>query len=127
MGTPFPNQVVGAGGALVVPVVRSPNFSIADQTGWAIFSNGDAYFFNVTADGAVTSNTVIIDGPGNGVFVYNGLPAEGNLIVSVANSSGYDDWDNAYSGPGISLSVPGSTPNSIQIRPDLGALLMYAT
>lgn len=127
MGTPFPNPVVGAGGALVVPLVRSPNFNLADQTGWAIYANGDAYFFNITADGAVTSNTVIVNGEGDGIFIYDGIPTTGNLVVSIAANSGYDHWNNTYSGPGISLSTPGGEPNSIQIRPDLGALLVYAT
>lgn len=126
MGTPFPDPVVGGGGQLVVPVMRSPNFNLAAQTGWAIFANGDAYFFNVTADGTVTSNSVVVSGAGDGVFIYDGTPAFGNLIVSIASGSGYDAYDNTYSGPGISLSVPGTEANSIQIRPDLGALLVYS-
>lgn len=126
MGTPFPNPVVGGGGALVVPVIRSPDFDLATQTGWAIYADGSAYFFNITAAGSVTSNTVIVKGPGDGVFIYDGTPAAGSLILAMASEAGTDHWGNAYSGPGISLSVPGAgSKNNIQVRPDLGAVLIY--
>jgi hypothetical protein len=127
MGTPFPNPVVGGGGALVVPLIRSPNFSLEDQTGWAIYANGDAYFFNVTAAGAVTATSVVVSGAGDGIFLYDGTPAYGNLLLAASSMSGDDQFGNPYTGPGISLSIPGSEPNSIQLRPDLGALLVYAT
>jgi len=127
MGTPFPNQVVGAGGGLIVPVIRSPDFDLATQTGWAIYANGDAYFFSVTAEGSVTANTVVVAGSGDGVFIYSGAPALGSLILSLASAAGKDSYGNEYSGPGISLSTPGLAPNAIQVRPDLGALLVYAT
>jgi len=128
MGTPFPNPVVGGGGALVVPVVRSPNFSLEDQTGWAIYANGDAYFFAITATGAVSANSVIVSGAGDGVFVYDGLPGLDTLVVSIASMAGTDQYDNPYSGPGISVSAPGPDggKNEIQIRPDKNAVLIYA-
>lgn len=126
MGTPFPNEVVGGGGALVVPVIRSPNFSLAGKTGWAIFSDGSAYFFNVTAAGAVTSNTVVVNGSGDGVFVYDGAPGLDSLVVAVVSAAGTDQYGNAYSGPGITVSAPGLTgKNQIQIRPDKNAVLIY--
>jgi hypothetical protein len=128
MGTPFANPVVGGGGALVIPLIRSPDFSIANKTGWAIMSNGDAYFFNIVAEGSVTANTVVISGSGDGLFVYDGIPAFGNLILAIASAAGTDSFGNEYSGPGIALSVPGvsATKNNIQIRPDLGGIFIYA-
>ncbi len=126
MGQAFPNPVVGGGGALVVPLIRSPNFSLEDQTGWAIYANGDAYFFNVTATGAVTATSVIVQGAGDGVFIYDGAPGPDTLVVSAASMSGADKYGNEYSGPGISLSIPGGAQNVIQLRPDLGAMLVYA-
>jgi hypothetical protein len=128
MGTPFPNPVVGGGGALVVPVIRSPNFSLEDQTGWAVYANGDAYFFNVTASGEVSANSVIVDGEGDGVFVYDGAPGPNTLIVSIASQAGTDGYGNPYSGPGISVSAPGPDggKNEIQVRPDKNAILIYA-
>lgn len=127
MGQPFANEVVGGGGALIVPVVRSPNFNLAAQTGWAIYANGNAYFFNVTATGAVTATSVIVDGGGAGVFVYDGPPALNSLVVSIASAAGSDTYGNSYSGPGIAVSAPGAGgKNIIQVRPDLNALLVYA-
>jgi hypothetical protein len=124
---PFNNPVMG-GPNLIRPRMQSPNFSIAAQTGWAIFENGDAFFFNITATGAVTSNTVIVAGAGDGVFVYDGAPASGSLVVAIAAAAGTDPYGNAYSGPGIAISAPGSGggKNEIQIRPDLNAVLIYA-
>lgn len=127
MSQPFSNPVVGGGGALVVPVIRSPDFDLAAQTGWAIYANGDAYFFNLTAAGSVTSNTVIVSGAGDGVFIYDGTPALNSLVVSLASAAGTDPYGNAYSGPGISVSAPGGGgKNEIQIRPDKNAVLIYA-
>lgn len=125
----FANPVVGGQGALVRTIIRSPNFSIPAHTGWGILRDGSAYFFNVTASGVVTANSVIIDGAGNGVFIYGGIPALGNLIVSATSGAGVDGEGNHYSGPGISVSAPGlgAGKNIIQIRPDLKAMLVYAS
>ena len=123
--TGFAHAIAGGQGNLVIPALQSPNFSLAGQTGWAILKNGDAYFFNVTAEGAVTSNTVVVSGAGDGVFIYDGVPALGNLIVAIASASGTDPYGNDYSGPGIVVSSPGGSQNEIQIRPDLNAVLVY--
>lgn len=120
----FDNPITGSDGQLVINQIQSSNFSLADQTGWQIQKNGDAYFFNITAAGSVTSNTVVIKGSGDGLFVYNGTPASGTLILSISSAAGEDDYGNAYSGPGISLSWPGFA-NSIQVRPDKKAILIY--
>jgi hypothetical protein len=124
----FANPVVGGQGSLVRPQIKSPDFSLATKTGWAILRDGSAYFFNVTAAGVVTANSVIVDGAGQGVFIYNGPAAHDNLIVSVASAAGSDPFANAYSGPGVSVSEPGpgAAKNIIQIRPDLKAMLIYA-
>lgn len=121
-------DIAGGVGKLITTQLQSPNFSLEDKTGWAILKNGDAYFFNVTADGSVTSNTVIVSGAGDGVFIYDGIPAPDNLVVSVASAAGTDAYGNAYSGPGISVSAPGAGggKNEIQVRPDKNAILIYA-
>jgi hypothetical protein len=127
MSMPFPEQVA-PGGILIYPQIQSPNFNLAAQTGWAIMSNGDAYFFNITAEGSITSNTVVVDGTGDGVFIYSGTPGPGTLILAMSSAAGTDRFGNHYSGPGIAISAPGSgTNNEIQIRPDLSAILIYAT
>ncbi len=126
--TGFAHAIAGGQGNLVIPALQSPNFSLADQTGWAILRNGDAYFFNVTAEGAVTATLVIAEGPGAGTFVYDGAAGPNTLIIAIASAAGIDPYGNAYSGPGISVSAPGlgGGKNEIQIRPDLNAVLIYA-
>ncbi len=123
----FSNPVIGGQGALVRTQIRSPDFSIPLQRGWAILQNGSAYFFNVTATGIVTANSVIVDGAGNGVFIYDGPAQHNNLVVAIASAPGTDQFANAYSGPGITVSAPGPTgKNEIQIRPDKKAIFVYA-
>lgn len=125
--TGFANPIIGGQGALVRPEIRSPGFSIPGKTGWAILRDGSAYFFNVTATGIVTATSVIVDGAGKGVFIYDGAAAHNNLVVSIASGPGTDLFSNAYSGPGISVSAPGPTgKNEIQIRPDKRAIFVYA-
>jgi len=123
----FQHAIAGGQGNLVVPQFQSPNFDLATQTGWAILKNGDAYFFNVTAEGSVTANTVVIAGSGDGVFIYSGIPANGNLILAMSSAAGTDAYGNDYSGPGIALSPVGGPFNEIQIRPDLSAILFYGS
>lgn len=123
----FTDPIVGGGGNLIRPSVQSPNFSLPGKTGWAILRDGSAYFFNVTATGAVTANSVIVGGPGDGVFVYDGLPGPGTLVVAIVSAAGTDHFGNAYSGPGIAISAPGPTgKNEIQVRPDKRAIFIYA-
>lgn len=106
------------------PAIQSPNFDLNAQTGWAIFANGDAFFFNITAEGSVTSNTVIVNGSGDGVFVYDGIPGPGTLVVAISSAAGTDPYGNPYSGPGIAISGPHGA-NEIQVRPDKNAILIY--
>ncbi len=123
--TGFAHAIAGGQGNLVIPALQSPNFSLAGQTGWAILKNGDAYFFNVTAEGSVTATVVIAEGPGSGTFIYDGAAANGNLILAMTSAAGTDAYGNVYSGPGITLSPPAGPFNEIQIRPDLSAMLFY--
>lgn len=68
-------------------------------------------------------NTTIINSAGT--FIYDGPPALGTLIIAMASAAGTDPYGNHYSGPGIAVSIPGTAGNQIQVRPDLGALLIY--
>jgi hypothetical protein len=95
----FHNPIIGGGGNLVYPQINSPNFSIAGKTGWGILKNGNAYFFNITAQGTITGSTFngtnfIINQ--SGAFFYTGTPASGNLFCSIASVSGTDAFTNAY-------------------------------
>jgi hypothetical protein len=69
-------------------------------------------------------NTTVINSAGT--FIYQGAPALGTLIIALASQAGTDPYGNHYSGPGIAVSIPGTIGNQIQIRPDLGALFIYA-
>ena len=98
MSVQFGNPVM-AGPLLARPVMESEGFSIGAQTGWAIYQNGDAYFFNIVAQGTVTATSFlgtdfVINSAG--VFFYNGTPAPGTLTGSWANSAGTDAYGNAY-------------------------------
>jgi hypothetical protein len=96
----FSDPIIGGGGALIYPAIKSPNFSIPSQTGWAILKNGSAYFFNVTASGIITATEFagtdfVIDSAGE--FFYSGTPALGNLIAAIApNAGGTDAYGNVY-------------------------------
>lgn len=104
MTTPFNNSIVGEQGTLVRSQIKSPNFSLAGQTGWAILKNGNAYFFNITATGTITATTFagtdfVINSAGE--FYYSGAPAAGNLVYSnVPGGSGTDTFGNHYLGNG---------------------------
>lgn len=94
----FIDPVVG-GTILRIPAVQSPNFSLANQTGWAIMQDGSAYFFNVTATGIITATAFqgtnfTIDAAG--IFFYSGAPAAGNLLIAIANTAGADPYGNVY-------------------------------
>jgi len=122
----FQHDIAGGSGNLIITQLQSPNFDLATQTGWAILKNGDAFFFDVTATGSITSNTVIVSGSGDGVFIYEGLPAKGTLVLALVSAAGTDSFGNEYSGPGISVSQVGGSANFLQIRPDLGGMFIYA-
>jgi hypothetical protein len=99
MSDGFSDPVVGGQGTLIRQQIKSPNFSLAGQIGWAILKNGDAYFFNVTATGIITAtqfsgNNFIIDSAG--IFFYSGPPAFGNLLIAIANTAGTDTFGNSY-------------------------------
>lgn len=110
-GPGWGNPVVG-GTTLRIPAIQSPNFSIANQTGWAIFADGSAYFFNVTAAGTITGGTLVVDGPTGGIFIYSGTPAAGNLIGTWTGAAGTDSFGNTYP---AGLSVQQGTITGIDI------------
>jgi hypothetical protein len=130
MGTPdgfgsFANPITGVNGALVQQQIMSPNFSIQRKTGWAILKNGDAYFFNITASGEITATE--FEGSdffinSSGAYFYSGTPALGNLIDSITQANGTDQYGNAVYG-GIVTYDP-STGQIAQLYN--GQLLLFA-
>ncbi|HLK00463.1 MAG TPA: hypothetical protein VKU39_11220 [Streptosporangiaceae bacterium] len=119
---PFGNDIVGGKGSLIREMIKSPNF-IHSVQGWTINKDGSAEFSNLVIRGTFSGIDFILNSAG--FFFYNGTPAHGTLILAIADAAGTDQFGNQYSGPGIALSGPGGA-NSIQLRPDLGAVLVYA-
>lgn len=76
-----------AGTYLVRSAMQSPNF-VSGSAGWSVFRDGSAEFNNVTIRGATVAQGVSL--------YYNGTPALGNMIVSIAPAAGTDVYGNAY-------------------------------
>lgn len=106
-GPGFSNPIVGGGGSLVYPQIKSPGFNIANPgasptPSWAILKNGLAYFFGlILFGGTIMGPDYIINT--SGIFIYSGTPALGNLIGSWAGASGTDASGNLYPA-GFSIS-----------------------
>jgi hypothetical protein len=96
VGEGFANPVV-AGTQLVIPQINSPNY-VLGVTGWAIRRDGTAQFTGIVLiSGTFTGTNFIINSLG--AFFYNGPPAAGNLIASIAPAAGADDGKgNAFQG-----------------------------
>lgn len=97
MGSPFPNEVAGGNGVLLIPAIQSPNFSISGMTGWAIMQNGDAYFYSITADGSVTATKfegTDFEIDNTGMYFYGSTPGPGVLPFFWITNSGTDPYGN---------------------------------
>lgn len=131
-GSGFSNPIVGGGGALVYPQIKSPNFNIANPAAspspsWAILKNGLAYFFGlVLAGGTITGPDYIINTAG--IFIYSGTPATGNLIGSWAGVSGTDAFGNLYpAGFNITTgSISGSTFSGTDFIINSAGIFIYS-
>ena len=44
----------------------------------------------------VVANMVIVQGPDEGLFIYNGTPASGNLLATGTSTTGVDAYGNNY-------------------------------
>lgn len=113
----FENPIVG-GTVLRIPAIQSPNY-VPGVSGWAIFQNGNAEFDNITIRGQFEGTDFVIDNAG--IFFYNGTPAAGNLLISIANTAGTDAFTNTYP-EGISISQNGE---SVVLGLTGGAPLIY--
>ncbi|HEY1622143.1 MAG TPA: hypothetical protein VGG25_31285 [Streptosporangiaceae bacterium] len=111
MTTGFDNPIIGGGGALVYPAIRSPNFDEATQTGWSIDKNGNAYFYGIVTSGTFEGTNFEINA--NGQFFYSGTPALGNLTLSIRPTGSapiLDQYGNLAPG-GQSFYANSSSPN----------------
>lgn len=80
-------QPLTAGTVLVRSDIRSQNF-VTGSAGWRIEASGNAEFNSVVIRGGT-----IVSGL---ALYYNGAPALGNLIMSIAAAAGTDTFGNAY-------------------------------
>jgi hypothetical protein len=92
----FSNPVTGGQGALIRPAIKSPNY-VPGVSGWSINRTGSAEFNNLTVRGTFFGTTYVLNSLG--AFFYNGAPALGSLILSIAAAPGADDgFGNAFDG-----------------------------
>lgn len=95
----FSNPITGGQGALVRPAIKSPNY-VPNVSGWSINKDGSAEFNDIVIrGGTVVSGTALY---------YNGTPAFGNLIFSIAATAGTDSFGNAYQAGMTSYSALGT-------------------
>lgn len=100
------NPVVG-GTVLRIPAIQSPNFNESAGTGWAIFQNGNAFFFNITATGTITATEFIGTDfviTASGIFFYSGTPGPGNPPIVSASEGGTDPYGNPVQSGVVSQS-----------------------
>lgn len=107
----FSSPVVSAIGEVIRDEIMSDNF-VMGVSGWAILKNGNAYFYNITAEGNITSSAVVVEGATGGVFIYSGIPANGNLIGSWAGIAGTDAYGNVYP-QGLNVTIGTITGSAI--------------
>src|SRR5450755_3559252 len=111
----FNNPVIGGGGGLVYPSIHSPNY-VTGISGWTVNKNGSAEFSSGIFRGTITASSFagtdfVLNQ--NGLFIYTGAPATGNLFVSIAPLAGANDgFGNAYKA-GIQIQGVGDAGQSI--------------
>jgi hypothetical protein len=98
----FQNPIVG-GTALRIPAIQSPDFA-AGVAGWIIRIDGSAEFNDLVVRGTFNGNNFVINA--DGLFVYSGTPANGNLIANITADPGTDAFGNVYLAGVVSYSGP---------------------
>ena len=86
MAIEFDNPLT-AGTTLIRSDIRSQNYA-PGSAGWIIEADGDAEFNSIVIRGGTVVSGLAL--------YYNGTPALGNLIMSIAASAGVDSFGNAY-------------------------------
>jgi hypothetical protein len=118
---PFTNPIVG-GTVLIRPAIQSPDYQ-QGVSGWTINKDGSAEFNNIVIrGGTVVSGTALY---------YDGTPAAGNLVLSIAATAGTDEFGNEYQ-DGITVygpngSIQSSVTDTISTwRSDSGSVISIA-
>lgn len=93
LGGGFSDPNTGPNGDLLIPAIQSPNF-VSGVQGWQINKSGDAQFNDLEVRGTFVGTEFIIND--QGMFLYSGTPATGNLIGSWAVTAGTDGYNNTF-------------------------------
>lgn len=122
------NPVVG-GTVLRIPAIQSPNFSLSGKTGWAIFSDGTAYFFDVNVAGTITGATIeggTIEGADFLIYAATLTPVVNELVMSLARGTFTDSAGNETA-DGFSYYYLGSDGNYYVISLTNGTIQLSGT
>jgi len=121
MSRGFANATVGGIGNLIRSWIQSVPF-VSGSVGWRISKNGNAEFNNVIIRGGTTAQGVSL--------YYFGVPAIGNLFLSIAAVAGTDIFGNAYpqgiglwDATGAQIGIWNTTGFTVQNDPGTGALI----
>jgi hypothetical protein len=119
------NPIVG-GITLRIPAIRSPDY-VPGVSGWTVNIDGSVEFNDGTFRGTVTAGTF----QGNdfvintqGIFLYSGAPAAGNLIISLASAGGTDTFGNVFpSGINVSggnlINIPSANGSDVALTTEV--------
>lgn len=107
MSIEFENPLT-AGTVLVREQIQSQNYD-PGVAGWVVKANGDAEFNDVVIRGGTVVSGVAL--------YYDGTPAAGNLVMSIAAAAGTDAYGNDYA---RGVTVYNTTTGS-QVQVDAGA------
>lgn len=113
----FSNPIVG-GTTLIRPAIQSPNY-VPGTSGWIIKKDGSAELNDLTLRGTFVGTDWIQNS--DGLFFYEGTPANGNLVGSWTSAVGTDSFGNAYLS-GLTLYSPSEGTVNLSIDPG-GAML----
>lgn len=89
----FLNPIIGDGGALVRPAIKSPAYT-PGSAGWTINQDGSAEFNDLVLRGVFSGLDYVVSE--DGIFFYNGAPAAGTMAGSWAPVDGTDPYGNTY-------------------------------
>lgn len=111
-----------AGKRLIREAIQSPNFT-SGADGWEVRRDGSAEFNDIVIRGGSTTQ--------GQVFVYNGTPAAGNLMLSISPTAGTDEFGNAYvAGEGLygstgTLTALNAAGDTVKLRTDAPSYVSF--
>lgn len=108
----FSNPIVGSGGALVRPAIKSPNYT-PGSAGWMVSRTGNAEFNDLVVRGTFQGTQFVINSAGT--FFYSPTPGAGNLVGSWASTGGVDAYGNTYFAGLVSYNGPASDNEYAQV------------